>query len=261
MKGDVTSYLIDYLDGSLSASERQALESRLAADAELRRELESLREVMEALDAVPQEQPQPQLRQRFETMLAEETAAAAAPARPLPGLRHYRWEWAAAAAIALVIIGSALGVLWQKNLRQQAQINALVTEVVNTRKMMVLSMLQEPSASQRIKAVNTVRQEAASADDQVIRALIHTLNTDDNVNVRAKAAEALLHFTDHPGVAPALAESLANQDSPEVQIILIDVLVAARAREAVDEFRKIIKRDDVMEVVKNKAASGIGQLM
>lgn len=259
MREEISALLIEYLEGGLLPQERRDLEARLAGDPNLRRELESLRLVMDTLDATPKEAPSPQLRKRFEAMLAAEMKEAAAPAPS--GLRIYRWEWAAAAAIALLVIGGGLGVLWQKNLRQQQQIDALVAEVVNTRKMMVLSMLQEPSASQRIKAVNTVRQEPASIDNQVIFALVNTLNTDDNVNVRVKAAEALLNFVDHPGVVGALAESLSRQDSPEVQIALIDLLVAARATEAVPGFQEILKRDDVMEVVKNKAASGIGQLM
>ena len=255
MREEITALLIEYLEGSLLPDERQALEARLATDANLRRELESLREVIDTLDAIPREEPSPMLRQRFESLLAAEMKETRS------GLRIYHWEWAAAAAIALLIIGSGLGVLWQKNLRQQQQIDALITEVINTRKMMVLSMLQEPSASQRIKAVNTVREEPASIDEQVVFALVNTLNTDDNINVRVKAAEALLSFVDHPGVVGALVESLPRQESPEVQIVLIDLLVTARATDAVDEFHEILQRDDVLEVVKNKAAAGIGQLM
>ena len=126
---------------------------------------------------------------------------------------------------------------------------------------MVLSMLEERSASQRIKALNTVQRESSSVDDQVIDALINALNTDDNVNVRIKAAEALLSFTDHPDVVPALIRSLHQQEHPEVQITIIEVLVASRAEDAVDDLQEIMEKEELMEVVRNKAAAGVERLM
>jgi anti-sigma-K factor RskA len=264
MNEDRTTQLIDYLEDRLPAGQRQALEAQLAASESLRRELAALNRVLSDMEEVSPEQPSPELRRRFYHFLEEERRGAASPPE-LPG----RWvlfplrrtEWSVAAAVALLVIGIGFGMLWQRNLKQQRQINELVSEVQQTRKMMVLSMLEERSASQRIKALNTVQEQRSSVDDQVIDALINTLNTDDNVNVRTKAAEALLQFAGYPGVVPALIRSLDQQEHPEVQITLIEVLVASRARGAVNELQKMMEREELMEVVRYKAAAGVEQLM
>lgn len=264
MKENKMSRLIDYLEGRLPEEQRQALEAELGQSESLRRELAALRQVFSDLDAVAMEQPGPELHDRFYRFLEEEQREVSRNDAPDgEGTRRAlrRFEWRVAAAVALLIIGLGFGMLWQRNLKQQQQINELVAEVQQTRKMMVLSMLEERSASQRIKALNTVQRERSSVDDQVIDALINTLNTDDNINVRTKAAEALLQFADHPGVVPALIRSLHLQEHPEVQITLIEVLVASRAEGAVDELQEMMEREELMEVVRNKAAAGVEQLM
>lgn len=256
MTTDNTTRLIDYLEGKLTAEEVQALEKELAASPQLRAELEGLRRLITDLNSVEEQQPSPALSDRFYRFLEQEQGH-----RPVSRRRFARFDWMVAAAVALLVIGIGFGVLWQRNLRQEAQINALVAEVQTTRKMMVLSMLDQQSASQRLKAVSTARQQVDDPDPQIIRALIDVLDTDDNVNVRMKAAEALLEFAGSPGVIEALIRSLRRQDSPEVQIALIDVLVAGKAKGAVPELQRLLRQDDLMEVVKNKAAAGIGQLM
>jgi len=261
MKQDKTSILIDYLEGRLPVEAQQRLEQELEQSEALRQELASLREVLTEMNQTQEEQPRPELRQRFYDFLEDQEKPVLKPEKTAPVFRLRRAEWSVAAAIALLIIGIGFGTLWQRNLRQQEQINTLVSEIEQTRKMMVLSMLEESSASQRIKALNTVQEEPRGADRQIIDALINTLNTDDNVNVRAKAAEALLNYTEYPGVIADLTRSLHLQEHPEVQVTLIEVLTASKAEGAMDEFERIIEKDEVHEVVKNKAAAGIQQLM
>lgn len=261
MKQDKTSILIDYLEGRLPAEAQQRLEQELEQSEALRDELASLREVLTEMSRVSEEQPGPQMRRRFYDFLEKQEKPVLRPEKTAPVFRLRRVEWSVAAAVALLIIGIGFGTLWQRNLKQQEQINALVSEIEQTRKMMVLSMLEEPSASQRIKALNTVQEEPRGVDRQIIDALVNTLNTDDNVNVRAKAAEALLNYTEYPGVIADLTRSLQLQEHPEVQITLIEVLTASKAEGALDEFQRIIEQDEVHEVVRNKAAAGIQQLM
>jgi len=259
MKADRTTQLIDYLEGNLPAPQRQALEQELAGSAVLRSELEALRTVLHDLEGV-EEEPSSRLRDRFFTFLETEKESLRAEAQKYR-FRPAAPDWRIAAAVALLLIGVGFGVLWQRNLRQQEQIQALVDQVQRTRKLMVLSMLEQNSASQRIKALNTVQREHPGHDPQIVEALLRALNTDDNVNVRVKAAEALLEFADRPAVIDALVAALPQQEHPEVQITLIDVLVTLKAKQAVDEFRHILEAEEKLEVVKNRAATGIEQLM
>jgi len=264
MKTDIHSQLVDYLEGTLSKNEVAALESQLAQSPELRRELRELEILLQTMDEVPMEQPSPHLYRNFHQMLEAEQSPVLKSLHPnynnsrvitLRKIQYY-----AAAAIILLAIGLGFGTLWYQNMQQQNQIKMLVAEMQNANTTLVLSMLREESASQRIKAVNTaVEQEVA--DPQVIEALAHTSQFDDNVNVRMKAAEGLAQFTPNQSVIKALTTALKTEKSPEVQITLIDILTHLKAREAKDEFKNLLKDKDVMEVVKNKAAHGMEVLM
>lgn len=262
MKMDTHSQLIEYLEGTLTEVEAKEVERQLVNSEELRRELRELEILFDTLDSVEMERPSERLSQQFRQFLAKEEQKAA-KVKPEQSARVFtlrRIEWSVAAAIALLALGVAFGTLWQKNMRQQQQIDRLLAETEDTRNMLILSMLQEQSASQRIKAMNTAVQERAT-DPQVIEALIQTLFVDDNVNVRMKAAEALGQFGQQKEVVTALTKALRTEESPEVQITLIDVLTNMKAKEAMDEFKTLMKKDDLLDVVKNKAAYGVEILM
>ncbi len=262
MKPDITDQLIAYLEGELPEAEAMALEQELMGNEAWQRELEELTTLLGVMNKVPLAQPSARLRQHFQALLAQEMQAEKnlRTEKPARIILLSRLAWSAAAAIALLVIGVGFGSLWMRNQQQQQQINTLVAEVENTRKMLILSMLQEESASQRIKAVNTAVEERAT-DPQVVDALIQTLQLDDNVNVRMKAAEALGQFARERQVITALTKALREESSPEVQITLIDVLTNLKAREAVDEFKTLMKKEDLLDVVKNKAAYGVEVLM
>lgn len=264
MKQDKTSQLIDYLEGTLSETEVAALESQLVQSPELRRELKELEILLQTIEEVPMEQPSSNLYRNFHQMLEVQ-------GRPVLKALHknhnvskiitfQKIQRFAAAAIILLAVGLGFGTLWYKNLSQQKQIDALVAEIKHTNKSLVLNMLREESASQRIKAVNTAVEEEV-ADPQVIEALIHTLYHDENVNVRTKAAEGLAQFAQERSVINALTKALKTEKSPEVQITLIDILTNLKAHQAKDAFKNLLKKKDVMEVVKNKAAYGMEVLM
>lgn len=257
MNTDYSNLLIDYLDGNLDVELKAEVEKELAQNPSLQQELEELRLLLGAIEESPNVQPSPSLRNNFMHVLeAEKIKEVQAPARTYT-LRPM--EWRVAAAISLLVIGTGFGMLWKYSKDQQNQINVLVQEVEMTRKMLVVSMLQNESASDRIQALNMAHTQPA--DPKIIDALIFTLNNDEHVNVRMKAAEALVEFRHQPTVVEALAKSLEAQESPEVQITLIDILVELGTPKAAPPLQKLIKEDNVLEVVRNKAASGLEILL
>ena len=248
--------LMGYLDGSLSSEEKHRLEEDLDASPELRKELDALKALDGMIRDIPAEEPSAKLDRELAYLLTTEEK------RTRSGRPWLLFSpLGVAAAVALLIIGSAFGVLWQRNQVQQEQIDLLVGEVQDTRKMMILAMLDERSPSGRIKALQTVRKQPVGPDSQIMEALLNTLNTDDNVNVRIKAAEALGTFGNHPGLDKTLAASLRVQGHPEVQITLIEILIQLQAQDAVDDLRKVMDDEQTHEAVKNKAAYGIQQLL
>lgn len=264
MTPDKTAILLmEYLDGTLSEDARQELEFQLKQDAELRQELATLKAVLTQMEQLPEEQPSVELDQRFNQYLLGEQSRLKSPnwrGRIFSFHALPRIELQAAAAIALLLVGLGFGWFWRVNQRQQAEIVALRDEMHSTQKMLVLSMLEQPSASERIQAVN-VLEEQKHADPEVLKALIHTLTFDDMVNVRMKAAQALSTFADEPAARKALINSLSSESSPEVQITIIELLVELGDKRALPTLRSVSEDEKKMDFVRQQAASGVERLL
>lgn len=261
MKEDISAKLIEYLEGTLTETDREAMEAALAKSSELQQELASLKSILQEFDQQKEELPSNNLRHRFYDYIEKEEAnLQQSPGKLVSLFRLQKVEWGIAGAVAILLIGMAFGQLWQRNQKQQAQIDVLASEVATTRKLLVLSMLQEPSASQRIKALNA-SLETPATDPQIAEALVYTLLHDNNSNVRMKAATALTNFAKQKEVKEALIEALAKEDRPEVQITLIDVLVEVHAQTAVGVLEELLQKEDLMEVVRTKAADGLKRLI
>ena len=67
-------------------------------------------------------------------------------------------------------------------------------EVSDLKELMMLSLLEKESATERLKAVS-LTQEMDQASQKVTSALLQTLNNDDNVNVRLAALDALKPYS------------------------------------------------------------------
>jgi hypothetical protein len=263
MPDHIALLLMDYLDGTLSPEARQALEVQLKQDADLRKSLEELQEVLNQVEKMPEQQPSPALEQGFTRFLQAEKTHLQSPnwrGRIFSFHALPRIELQAAAAVALLLIGLGFGWFWRVNQRQQAELSALKQEVINTQKMLVLAMLEEPSASDRIQAVNVLELEF-KADPKVIKALVNTLNFDDMINVRMKAAQALGSFADDRTARDALISSLSTQESPEVQITIIEILVALRDKKVVPTLRSISKDEAQLDFVREQAEIGLQRLL
>ena len=99
-----------------------------------------------------------------------------------------------------------------------------------------------------------------TADEKVIDALFSTLNNDANVNVRLVALEALTQFATNAVVREGLVKSLAVQDSPMVQVALADVMVKLQEKGSVKALRKLLNKEGLNDLVKNKIEQTIKDL-
>lgn len=194
-------------------------------------EEESLRRLWDALDRLPAEQPGPALRQRFYRMLDEEAERAVQkPARRswreivaalLPQPVRLGVAWALPALILGVLVGTRV-----PGPQPKGEISELRQEVRSLSRMVTLSLLQQESASERLKGVSYGRS-ASPTDERVLAALLSAVAEDPNVNVRLAAIDALGSVVERPRVQQTLVESLPHQESPMVQIALVDLLVEA----------------------------------
>jgi hypothetical protein len=163
-----------------------------------------------------------------------------------------------AASIALLIASFFFG--RQSVIEQNSEAIALLKqEIANTKNLVMLNMLKQESASDRIKAVGYV-YDMEDADKETIDALINVMNYDKSINVRLEAINALYYFGDKKEVRQAMTKSLRLQTEPNLQIALIEMLVRLKEKEAVNEMQRLMENKQLPDIVKFKAAEGVGEL-
>jgi hypothetical protein len=247
--------LIDFIDGKLTEAERHEVEQELMRNDKAYKLYEQLKQVMRAMDHAKKLEPPPHMKEQFDRLLAAEVAATKKTRVIFFQPAFYR----VAAAIALLIIGGGVGFWISKQHDQQEEIARLKREMEATKSKMMSMIENQQSASQRMQGVN-VALSIESADDEVIIALVKTLNEDPNTNVRMAALDALSKFHREPHVRKALIDALSNQKDPLVQIALIQLMVKMKEKGVVNDLRRIVEDDETMEAVKDEAYSGILQL-
>lgn len=233
----VRARLLETLDAAVPAE----VEAHLGGCPGCRAELAALQSAWEALEALPEAEPSPALGERFHTWLGEqersgEVGAARRPASPinagwsLGGWFGPRAAWAAAAVALLVGFGAGARL---SEPSESAEMVTLRGEVRTLNRLVTLSLLSQPAASDRLQGVAYGRD--AAPDGRVTEALVETLRHDDNVNVRLAAVEALAGAARNSDIRGRLIAALGEQQSPLVQIAIADVVLAsdgAGAREA-----------------------------
>ncbi len=254
----IQSQLADYLAGSLEGGARRLVDQHLATCADCR----SAVEVWDKLAELTPERPSPELRARFQDMLwANMDVPSTRFVKPKP-MAHPIWRWAAAAA--LVAAGFLGGRFVQvPTTNKPDEVASLRGEVRDLREAVVVSMLRQTSASERLKGVLT-STTLDRPDAEVTAALVETLRHDPNVNVRLSAVDALKRMAADQNVRRGFAESLVASDSPLVQIALIDALMenpaVARDAQAATAFRTVAMSKDGEKVVKQRARLALERL-
>ena len=226
-------------------------------------------EVWQKLAALPQQEPSPASRARFEHMLN----AYQEGRWQNSSLAGERGNWfaawmrsafapplAGALAACLLLIGFVAGEHVSSSRQiENPQMTALQSEVTNLRQLVALSMLEQQSASQRLQGVNFSTQ-VERPDPEISAALLHALRFDSSVDVRLAALDALRRYKDDPQVRSGLLNALQDQQSPLVQIALIDLFVEMRESDAKDRLRRIEQDSRVNPAVRQRAQWGIQQL-
>ncbi|MFC7670276.1 HEAT repeat domain-containing protein [Hymenobacter humi] len=197
--------------------------------------------------------PRTALRANFMAMLEEQKAqlqpAAPAPAAPAQPEAKVVSMWPTAiannwmrvaASIVLIAAGVFLGrqLPWGSRSTDGVATTTSATDK-NTHYALGNALADKNnnvSASDRIQLVTNSSKESEPGDPTV-QVLLNTLNFDPNPNVRLAACEALYRLRDDPRVREGLANSLAIQTDPNVQIALIDMVVSMRVRRAVPQAR------------------------
>jgi HEAT repeat protein len=132
-------------------------------------------------------------------------------------------------------------------------------ELTNMRQLVALSMLQQQSASERLQGVSWSGLEA-HLDPQIQSALLHTLRYDGSVDVRLAALDALSRHASQPQVRKSIGDALQEQQSPLVQVALIDQLAEWRDPDATQRLRNFQQTPNLNPAVRQRAEWAISKL-
>jgi hypothetical protein len=251
-----------YLSEQLTPADKNAFEAQLNSSPELRRELEELRELWEGLGELPQEQPSAAVRARFYQKLNEIKTG-----RNSPITHGFAW-WKPGLAglvrqVAIALVLFTLGIfIGRKDLTSSPsteEVKRLGSEVQNLRQTVALSLLERQSATSRLEGISW-SSRVEQPDRDLVSALLAVLDHDPNINVRLSALDALGKFADDATIRKALVNSIPLQDSPLVQIALIDTLVNLRDNAAAGQLQKLTTDTNVNAAVRQRAQWGLGQL-
>ena len=232
---------------------------------EIQRHLESCElcrgeaEIWQKMAALPDELPSPALSDRFYAMLEHESALA----KPKPWWHPEHWmpqrpALQFALAASLLITGWAVGRMpWRA--ASSGEIADLRSEVRSMRETVALALLQQSSASERLKGVSYCAT-FEKPESEMVSALLRTLALDTSVDVRLAAIDALRRYKSDSAIRRGFAETLAKQDSPLVQIELIQAIVEQKDKDAVPTLKKLKDDAQAHELVRERAGWALEQM-
>ncbi|MEM9077808.1 MAG: HEAT repeat domain-containing protein [Bacteroidota bacterium] len=253
---------MDYLAGEMTPADKDVFELFLKENSEYQKaytELETSWNSMRNLDAP---EPSAQMDDRFFSMLSEEMEKSTKKSSKSifdTLLGWFRPQFALGAM--LLVLGLGLGYFLapkEEVLPSQSVVADKETEAV--RQKLVLTLLEQPSANQRLQGVGEANK-ITEVDEIVIKALLKTLNSDANVNVRLATIESLTNYVDNPLVRQGLVQAIPNQESPIMQITLANLMVALQEKASIEPFKKLLKEQELDTTVKQKIKNSIESII
>ena len=257
-KQRIDELIAKYNEGLADPAEVKAIEQLIEAGELALTQLKELASLDEQM--MKAEAPSPSLRadDQFYAMLAGERRKAS---------QHFAFHlpdgnilFPRLALASMLIVTGFLGGYWLQRPSAQPEVKELTQQVGELKEMIMLSLIEKESASERLKAVS-LTSDMVNVSDNVTKALFKTLNQDPNVNVRLAALEALIPFVKQSNVREELVRSISQQDSPLVQLNLAELMAAIQEKKSVGELQKLIESDKTPKEVKNKISKSIEVLI
>jgi hypothetical protein len=261
----VKADLVAYVSGDLDEAASWRVRKHLATCAACRKEYEAVHTLWADLGRIPDQPPAPSVARSFHAMLdSYETGVrrpAAGPARRRAGSRLERLLFGRpalqlGAGVAVLAIGIGLGYAGRGIPGGGDQLGQLREEVSELRNLLALSLLQQESASDRLKGVSWTSDLEATGPG-ITAALTDVMMHDRNVNVRLAALNALARNMAAPEVRRDILLALPGQKSPLMQLALVDALVQINDRESREVLQRALNRPDLRPEVRQRIQQGI----
>jgi hypothetical protein len=259
------------ITGYMAVADKKKLLDHLAACPDCRMEFETLQNIWNLMGEIPMPSSSSSMERGFHAMLdnflpdpVPHKNMAQVFTDKIKGLWNHHPMWQLAYSMVLLIIGLGIGYssghYRQGEFAGTRKIDSLSSQVSDMKQMIMLSLLENPSASERIRAVSYTEQ-ISSVNKKVIDALFATLNEDPNVNVRLVTLETLVKLSANPGVREGLVQSIIHQDSPLLQSAMADAMVTLQEKGSVKSFRQLLNKKDLNEMIRTKIEQSIHRLI
>jgi len=261
---DIRSRFTDYFDGALDESVENAVERHIAECTECGAEFASLQELYSRLGRIPEREPEQEMSERFYSMLgmyrnSRDGASGGTSTGMWPSFLRWKTHLATAAAVILVF-GFTSGSVFERVRNNDREIDGIKTEMAAMRQLLTAALLTQDSAVERLRGISMSR-ELTDPDDRLVSALITSLNTDPDVNVRLAAVEAIQRYGDRDWVRTRLVDSMDYQSSPLVQIALIELYADIKDKQAIPVLEAVAGDETSMEPVKARARLAMERIM
>jgi len=258
---EIKPLLAESWAGALSPQDSHALEQHLSVCEQCRAESARLGELWRGLSLLPADEPGVAVRERFyesfsayrDGVLYRDTSEHGRRTNLRQTLLRI------AAGLALVVGGAGLGYGLRSNQASAGEITQLRSEVGSMRQLVTLSLMQQQSASERLRGVSWAYR-AEPSDTEVLDALVAAVNHDTNVNVRLAAVDALRTFGGNRAAREAVKQALSGETAPIVQVALIDLLVDLKETGATPQLRRVASDDAADMGVRQRAEWALERL-
>jgi hypothetical protein len=240
---EVKINLPEYIDRKLDKTTSQAIRTHLESCSSckaLHRELDSF---LNYMDSFPALEVPVGMKEEFEGMMASLVNQEKKKISLIP-------MWTKIAAMVVFAFGTYwLGYQSGSHKGEIVQ-NQLTSELSTQKQQVLLASLRDYTGPQKIDAVYSI-STTENVSSELIDALVHTMNSDKNTNVRLAAISTLSEMMDkNDRVKAELIQSLTVQENPLLQISLIQVLTEKGVKEAKHQIETITNNEKTDESVK-----------
>jgi HEAT repeat protein/putative zinc finger protein len=259
--------LAAFLSGDLGESDRVRVREHLERCDSCSGEFRSMQSLWDSLGTLPEETPDPAVRARFYDML-NRYGTRDLPGIAPPGRTGENWfttlfprrpVFQLGFILAAVAAGMLLGYRLKSEPAGETELAQLHNEVRGISRLLTISLLQQESASERLRGVSW-SYRTGEPDAEITAALLETLRYDPNMNVRLAALDALSRNPNQSGLREDVLHSLPKQSSPLVQAAIIDLMIQFHEKRSIDVLRQMEREPNLDPSVKRKIEQGIQEL-
>ena len=238
----------EFIDGKLDESTRLALENHIKNCESCRETNTEFRSFLKYADSFSEIEPPKDMKDEF-LMMAEMEGFGQKSRKLIIS------DWMKAAATIIIVFGTFAAGFFTGT--DETDNSLLMAEVQSLKQQVLLAGLRDYSGPQKIETVYSVAQ-VENTNTDLVDALVYTLNSDNNINVRLAALNVLSGMiTKNESVKTELINSLNVQENPLIQISLIQVLTESGVKEARGNIELISSKESTNPNVKEYAENMI----